>query len=171
VSSSKSFLIQGYRSEDYWDDFNKSEDREHEMIQIQKFFEEEIITKDQLVTFRDIEIQCNTYNIMIMGDLTYGTGNMITAKRLKSMFSDMGYTVYLYNVKYSNESSKEEEMIYINRLLNFMLRKKIHIVFGIHLWRSGRILNILREKKGFQVPYCLLIAGTDANLFTEVRYY
>jgi hypothetical protein len=102
-----------------------------------------------------------------MGDLTYGTGNMITARRLKNIISNMGYTTYLYNVKYINESSPEQQNLILDRLLNLLLNKKIHFIIGIHLWRSGRVLNILK-KKNFMLPYCLLVSGTDANIFLEV---
>lgn len=169
MSSSNTILIQGCHSKDYWDEFNMSTDRDHEMKQIEQIFEEGIIRKDQLISFSDLENESDRYNILIMGDLTYGTGNLITARRLRDIMSNMGYNCYLYNVKYCNDANPGEQMRYLDRLAKMLKNKKIHLIFGIHLWRTGRILNMLNDRNNVKLPYCLIVSGTDANIFIEVK--
>lgn len=81
-------------------------------------------------------------NILILGDLTYGTGNLITAQRLKKVFDKLGHKSFIYNIRYllSGESNDFEN------LQKFVLNKKIGLIVGINIWRSGKIIfDLLHE--------------------------
>ena len=168
MSSSIIILIKGYNSNNYWDDFNMSTDRIHEMEQIKLLFQKNILTHENITSFSNIQNKTNKKNILIIGELTYGTGNLITGKRLKKIISELGYNTFIYNVKYINESKDLDEIKYIEKLENFLIKKQIHLIFGIHIWRSGKVLNFLYSRKKLKIPYCLIVSGTDANVFIYV---
>lgn len=164
----------------YWDDFNSSNDRIHEKKILEKYFihkreKEQInfvnfldLTESYFQVKNDIIITNNNkQNILLIGDFTFGTGNSTTAIRLQSIFQKLEYNVFLYNIKYINNDSKLEDRFY-KSLQKFIINKKINLIIGIHLWRSGRVLNKLRKlKENFLIssPYILIVSGTDANDF------
>ena len=78
----------------------------------------------------------NKHNILILGDITYGTGNLITAQRLKKIFDNLGYRSFYYNIRYllSGENNNYDN------LKKFILNKKISLVVGINIWRAGKII-------------------------------
>lgn len=81
-------------------------------------------------------------NILILGDITYGTGNLITAQRLKKIFKDLGNNSFFYNIRYllSKESEDYEQ------LKKFILNKRISLVVGINIWRAGKIIYDLMQE-------------------------
>jgi hypothetical protein len=112
-------------------------------------------------------------NILILCDLTYGTGNAISALRYCKILSESNYVPFLHNVKYIN-SYKEETVEFrnsLNILKNVIKYKKINLILGLNIWRSGRIINILRkdDKNYEKIPYALIVSGTDANHFILVK--
>ncbi len=146
-----------------------SRERLHEKETIENYFKRNI---HYIKPFSSITSDCeDKLNILILGDLTYGTGNCITAKRLKKIFNGLGYNTYLFNVKCLNsfENTKEIE---VESLINFILSKRIHLIVGINLWRAGRIIYTLKkttEKEIFiDLKYLMILSGTDANLFINV---
>ncbi len=146
-----------------------SRDRLHEKETIESYFKKNI---HNLKPFSSIATDCgDKLNILILGDLTYGTGNSITAKRLKKIFNGLGYNTYLFNVKYLNtfENTKDVEVM---SLINFILSKKIHLIVGINLWRAGRIIHSLKKSTQKEIfidlKYLIILSGTDANIFINV---
>jgi hypothetical protein len=146
-----------------------SEDRNHELQTIPSFFGQ-VISRDNLISLNQLcnDVSSDRFNILVMGELTYGTGNLITGKRLKNIFSRLGYKTFMYNVKYINECSAGEEDRYLDKLKNLIINEQIHMIVGIHLWRSGRVINLLREKCKLKIPNVLIVSGTDANVFINV---
>jgi hypothetical protein len=132
-----------------------------------------LLSKDQLISFQELsdERVSGQFNILIMGELTYGTGNLITGKRLKNIFSKLDFSVFSYNVQYINSClNEEEEDDYLEKLYKSLINKKIHMIVGIHLWRSGRVINLIREKLKLKIPNVLIVSGTDANVFINVNF-
>jgi hypothetical protein len=84
----------------------------------------------------------NNKNILILGDITYGTGNLITAQRLKKIYKDLGYNSFFYNVRFL---LSEENNDY-NQLKKFILNKRIGLIVGINIWRAGKIIYDLLHK-------------------------
>jgi hypothetical protein len=121
-----------------------------------------------LISYQQLENERTnkSFNVLIMGELTYGTGNLITGKRLRNIFDKLGYNVFMYNVKYINES--EDIDTYLNRIKHLLINNRIHLIVGIHLWRSGRVISLIREKLNFKIPSILVVSGTDANVFINV---
>lgn len=166
----------GYPSKNnFWDDFNCSQDRLVELDNLNNIFSsQKIIDKNYLKNFTDLEnfVDCNRFNILIMGDITFGTGNSITAIRLKNLFKSLNFKCYLYNLKYLNKETdpnKNDQLC--EKFEDFLLNKKIHLMIGINIWRSSKILNYLLTKKNktptILIPYILITAGTDANVYLD----
>ena len=127
--------------------------------------------KFNLASFSNLSVaNYSNLNIVILGDLTYGTGNSISAKRLKTIFTSLNYPTYIFNVKYLN--STENLDIDISILKNFIVQKRINLIIGINLWRAGRIINCLKKKFVndiyLDLKYFIILAGTDANIFINV---
>lgn len=127
--------------------------------------------KFNLASFSNLSVaNYSSLNIVILGDLTYGTGNSISAKRLKTIFTSLNYPTYIFNVKYLN--STENLDIDISILKNFIVQKRINLIIGINLWRAGRIINCLMNKFVndiyLDLKYFIILAGTDANIFINV---
>lgn len=78
---------------------------------------------------------------------------------------ELGYVVYLRNVYEHSQLVKQNEARDIDE---FCREFAIDLVIGVNIYRSGIIL-----KDAFydpiriccQVPYFLIIAGTDANVY------
>ncbi len=83
-------------------------------------------------------------NILIMGDITYGTGNLITAQRLKKIFKDLGLNSFFYNIRYLLSKENTD----YDLLKKFILNKRIELVVGINVWRAGKIIyDLMHECK------------------------
>lgn len=146
-----------------------SSDRLHEKNTIESFFKNE---RYNLSSFSKMSIKhSDTFNILILGDLTYGTGNSISAKRLKKIFTILNYPTYIFNVKYLNSFENHND-IDVTNLENFIISKRINLIVGINLWRAGRIINCLMKKSlneiFIELKYFIILAGTDANIFINV---
>jgi predicted glycoside hydrolase/deacetylase ChbG (UPF0249 family) len=150
----------------YWDEFNVSQDRVYEknfLLNYQRF------NNYNFCNFLDLPFKTTTnlFNILIIGDFTYGTGNSITAIRIQKILQSLNCNAFLYNSSYINKKFKDENCLkYLTKLIQ---KKKIHMIFGIHLWRSGRVINLLREKTLYRIPYILIASGTDANHFIHLE--
>ena len=88
--------------DDSWDDFDKSEDRYHEykeLIALKEKFSNK--KKIEIKSFIDLPtIPINNHdkaNIIIVGELTYATGNNITAQRIKSILNDK-FNISLFSI-------------------------------------------------------------------------
>jgi len=159
----------------YWDDFNCSQDRIHEKETMEMIFSNLNSARDNIYNFElknyyDLPSKTNIdkYNILIIGNLTYGTGNYITALRLRKFMKDLNYNSYLYNIKNINQAENEKIQYQLMKKLElFIIKNKIHLIIGIHILRSGSVLSLLNKNKDFllKIPYCLITAGTDANEF------
>jgi len=138
-----------------------------------------IIKKENLINFSDIEIKRNfkfeekenfftemkKKNILLIGDFTYGTGNLITAQRLKKILNDLGYNIFVYNIKYllSGENNSND---FLKKLL---VKNNINLIIGINVWRSGKIiydlLNEATEKKSkLHIKYNIIQFYYNDNL-------
>jgi len=150
-----------------------SADREHEKAQIFDFHTKNIITKSDLCNFNDIVDWSNPsqLSIAIIGDFTYGTGNLITAVRLRKIMKDIGYKCFNYNLNIFHHLSENTEAYNdeINKLELFLINNRISFIMGIHLWRAGRIITSINNKNSIYFPYILVCAGTDANVFVKVN--
>jgi predicted glycoside hydrolase/deacetylase ChbG (UPF0249 family) len=148
----------------YWDEFNSSDDRLLEKENLKLLNNIQI----EKISFNDLKLKNEEkFRILILGDFTFGTGNSITAIRLQNIFKKLKFSVFLYNIKFIN-NSPETEIENIKNLEKFIINKKINFIVGIHLWRSGKIINRLRnENKYLKIPYILIVAGTDANSFID----
>ena len=138
-----------------------------------------IIKNENLINFSDIEIKRNfkfeekenfftemkKKNILLIGDFTYGTGNLITAQRLKKILNDLGYNIFVYNIKYllSGENNSND---FLKKLL---VKNNINLIIGINVWRSGKIiydlLNESTEKKSkLHIKYNIIQFYYNDNL-------
>jgi len=104
-------------------------------------------------------------NILLIGDFTYGTGNLITAQRLKKILNDLGYNIFVYNIKYllSGENNSND---FLKKLL---VKNNINLIIGINVWRSGKIiydlLNESTEKKSkLHIKYNIIQFYYNDNL-------
>ena len=75
-------------------------------------------------------------NILLIGDFTYGTGNLITAQRIKKIFNELGYNVFIYSIQYLLSGENESNIF----LKKFLLKNQISLIVGINVWRSGKII-------------------------------
>lgn len=88
--------------------------------------------------------QKDKINILIIGDFTYGTGNLITAQRMRKIFEDLNYKTFFYNIKYLLSVERDN----FNHLKRFIVNKKIRLIIGINVWRSGKIIyQLLNDNK------------------------
>lgn len=92
-------------------------------------------------------------NILILGDITYGTGNLITAQRLRKIFKDLGYNSFFYNTRFllSGENNDYE------KLKKFIFNKHISLIVGINVWRAGKIIHDI-------------IHESNKNLIIKIRW-
>jgi len=102
----------------------------------------EIFKESELINFSDLEYSgievenINTKNILILGDITYGTGNLITAQRMKRIFNKLGYNSFLFNIRYLLSGENKDYTL----LKKFIKNKNIGLIVGINIWRSGKII-------------------------------
>jgi hypothetical protein len=160
----------------------------HEKNTLEKLYENKILKENQIINFSDLEYpvmekNTNSINILILGDITYGTGNLITAQRMKRIFNNLGFNTFIYNIRYL---LSEENKNYKN-LKKFIKNMKIGLFIGINIWRSGKIIHhLLNDSKlvclnsftgdsdGIPnlikvIPFFFIVAGTDANCFIKVK--
>jgi hypothetical protein len=81
-------------------------------------------------------------NILILGDLTYGTGNLITAQRVKKILKDLNMRGFYYNIRYLLSGEDEN----LENLKKFIINKNISMLIGINVWRAGKIIYDLQNK-------------------------
>lgn len=183
----------------FWDTWDSSEEREYEYTEVNKlvkqiadskdfldnkyadvqvinYFKLNNINKARRSTNDDVKNKINfkKSNILIIGEFTYGTGNNITANRIKKLIFSQ-YNILLKNInpynnslkdieKQENENDKNskiksnensDKLGYKNSLVSYLLNIFIEeytsfkpsLVLGINLYRSGLMLNKIHGLK------------------------
>jgi len=87
---------------------------------------------------------------VILAMTTEATGNQVTALRLPRVAEGLGWRAWCLDVR--EVSGKGD-------LEKYLQRERVDGVLGVHAHRAGRLLV------GSPVPYCILLGGTDANVF------
>jgi len=95
--------------------------------------------------------------MLIYSKMLRGSGNYTTSIRYKSLFSSLGFEVFLYSVEDFIDVDKEAQ-----DMEQFLLRFKISLILGVNITRSAGVLYQATRK--IAVPYILVVAGTDANI-------
>jgi predicted glycoside hydrolase/deacetylase ChbG (UPF0249 family) len=175
--------VKGYA----WDEWDLLADREHEFLELYKLNKNLAKYDDiNLVSYHNISNinKNNKKKIIILGELTYGTGNSITANRISKLISE-DYETYLINVNPINSAIKNNSLLKSYLINQFILEyNNINpdLILGINLYRAGLLLNELNRMKINQInsnnlisklqiaPHILLIAGTDVNVFLEKEF-
>lgn len=96
-----------------------------------------------------------------------GTGNQTSSLRVRDIVASAGYTVYLRNIIEHSEAAKQNE---VQDIELFTKQFQINLVIGVNVYRSGMILSQAfydPNRICNQVPYYLIIAGTDANIYLK----
>lgn len=128
----------------------------------------------KLGSYRDINHSYyeETFNVLICGDLSPASGNLIQCMRIKKALESMDKTrVFLSNIHILEQ---DEGLEGVSRdLEGLLVDKRINCVICVNVWKNARLFHqIMAESKlGVCIPYILMIAGTDANVAIKVFYY
>ena len=163
----------GFASNDWGDEFNRSKDREFELNVIKS--EEFRLSYEKygakLASFRDLSHSYFelTFNVLICGDLSPASGNLIQCVRVKKSIESMPNTrVFLGNINILEDEDGLEGVI--EDMERLLLDKRIHLVLCVNVWKNARIFRKIFDKTkiSLDIPYILIIAGTDANVAIKV---
>lgn len=147
---------------DKWDDFDSSKDREHELNIVNNLS----LNECNLINYDELPLSNNELSttIIVVGEFTYGTGNNITAQRIKSLLNKdfnvvlFNISLFNYNLKIINNNknsiniSEENKNklqnkhfnsnVYImSQFINIIKSNSIKLIYGVNLYRAGVFLN------------------------------
>lgn len=167
-------LFIGFASNDWGDEFNRSKDREFElnMIKSEEFKNSYEKHGAKLASFRDLSHSYfeQTFNVLICGDLSPASGNLIQCVRVKKSIESMpNVRVFLGNINILEEETGLEG--FIDDMEGLLLDKRINLVLCVNVWKNARIFKKIFDKTqiSLDIPYILIIAGTDANVAIKVK--
>lgn len=90
--------------------------------------------------------------MLVVASLTKATGNCMTARRMASIAQAAGWETVERDV------GAIADAVEMARVVEEV---QATAAFGVHLHRAGRLFI------GLSVPYCLVLGGTDVNVFTN----
>lgn len=127
----------------------------------------------KLASFRELSHSYfeKSFNVMICGDLSPASGNLIQCIRVKKSLETMeNVRVFLSNIHILEEEDGLEGII--EDLERLLLDKRINCVLCVNVWKNAKLFNKIfnRNTISLNIPYILIIAGTDANVAIKVNF-
>ena len=125
----------------------------------------------KLASFRDLSHSYfeQSFNVLICGDLSPASGNLIQCVRVKKSIESMpNIRVFLGNINILEDEIGLEGVI--EDMERLLLDKRINLVLCVNVWKNARIFRKIFDKTkiSLDIPYILIIAGTDANVAIKV---